>query len=97
MNLRRLDWHPAMSALGCGPSGLYHPNGRFRRVTSTGQRNILFSNYREGGVEYEAKTEDLLHGSAKIIDVGALAERRGMLERLMAGCYITIRHNERTK
>ncbi len=31
-----------------GPSGVYHPNDRFRVVISTDQRNILFSNYREG-------------------------------------------------
>ena len=49
--------------------------GRFAVVISTGRRNILFSNYREGDVENEAKTEDLLHQSAKIIDVGPLAER----------------------
>ncbi len=48
---------------------------RFTPVISTGRRNILFSNYREGDVENEAKTEDLLHQSAKIIDVGPLAER----------------------
>ena len=58
-----------------GPSPSYQLKGRYWTVISTGRRNILFSNYREGDVENEAKTEDLLHQSAKIIDVGPLAER----------------------
>ena len=37
--------------------------GRYTLATSTGQRNILFSNYREGDVGNEAKTEDLLFRS----------------------------------
>jgi hypothetical protein len=62
--------------------------GRQRPVTITsGERLLsacdlnrstqhLISNYREGDVENEAATEDLLHRRAKIIDVGSLAERR---------------------
>ncbi len=42
----------------------------FRVATSTGQRNILFSNYREGDVDYEVQTEILLHRRSEGIDVG---------------------------
>ncbi len=33
----------------------------------------LISNYKEGGVDNEAKTEDLLFRSSKGVDVGSLA------------------------
>ena len=36
----------------------------------------LFSNDREGDVDHETKTEDLLFPSAEVCDVGPLAERR---------------------
>ena len=45
-------------------------------ATSIGQRNILFSNYKEGDVEYAVQTENLLHGNRQGLDVGSLAERR---------------------
>ena len=33
--------------------------GRLIAAVSTGRRNILFSNNREGDVDYEVQTEDL--------------------------------------
>ncbi len=36
----------------------------------------LISNYREGDVENEVQTENLLHRNPQGIDVGSLAERR---------------------
>ena len=44
-------------------------------AVSIGRRNILFSNYREGDVDYEIQTEDLLHRNAESLDVGSMAER----------------------
>ena len=70
---------PAITSQSGGQVGirnrfLAYLNDCFTFVPSTGQRNILFSNYREGDVEYEAETEDLLHRSRQDVDVGALAE-----------------------
>ena len=50
-------------------------NARYALVTSTGRCNILFSECREGDVDNETTTEDLLQRKTEEPDVGSLAGR----------------------